>query len=783
MSSTRYIELTSGHRNRQNWPCPAEFTVPIACINRGDTPRKALDKVLASYPEYAWYQLPYALPGDDEGPDSPRAINGIYYTSLWPLAVDPDNLSEYRAGRLAAMKFSGGTAAAPVLTSALVNPPNAWTATSPPTPNPVLNPYFTTTSDYFAGALLIKFKEDPSAALNNPPYEWNGTCESTVIASYDATTGTAFLYTSFSDDFDAGDFFLIDFDTDPNNKWKDFVRGGPRVFIPSGSTGKNAYAGLYIQNYTWTRNGLDNNQTSGFAKIVKYDATRRVAYLDKAIPLVDQLACVENSVPECFYGSNTFTMRDSVPNTCKSYNRTGISQGSIGEMQFENPGRYYKIGETIASGKDANEYFDRYYEAPGVRMRYPVPDYILIGSGTGFRGFVETVDGSGGIISIVIEQQGQGYDVRDSLQLLVYKGTWDNNQVIDGVRREKGTGDGCIMTLPQVYQSLELYSRWPGDTHAMLRTGDFVFLPAIGQVDANGYPNYGTKDTPPAMPRYAYLPGTSDQQCPETSFRHLDIRNNGYPARIECLPNPGERTFPFSGAVQIAKSFDKAVTFNSMWATAIEYPEETAEGPVTVLLLDGSYNVSSAGRTDWGTDVYAPDATLGSSGYLREQDLEILKFSHDNEHSLNYTGSTVSQNEMVCYAIQLISLTLPNIPLRNEIGGLISFYPYVYVELSNVTAPSSGSKGVIYSNNPNSNNALFRVNISDINEPRRSRFIKLSGDGAVQTVKFKPNDNLHFRVYLQDGTLFQTELQDFAPPLHPDFFVQVGACFAITRLV
>jgi hypothetical protein len=162
--------------------------------------------------------------------------------------------------------------------------------------------------------------------------------------------------------------------------------------------------------------------------------------------------------------------------------------------------------------------------------------------------------------------------------------------------------------------------------------------------------------------------------------------------------------------------------------------------------------------------------------------LQLLTFNRDNEYPLNYTGSTVSQNQMVCYEIELISLILPNLPLDNTIGGLIAFYPYLYVELSNATAPSGGTPGIIYSNNPNARRALFRVAIDDTPTPVISKFIKVDGDGAVQTVKFKPNDNLRLHVYLQNGTLFETQTKDTTPPSFPDPFVQISAEFSIRRL-
>ena len=77
---------------------------------------------------------------------------------------------------------------------------------------------------------------------------------------------------------------------------------------------------------------------------------------------------------------------------------------------------------------------------------------------------------------------------------------------------------------------------------------------------------------------------------------------------------------------------------------------------------------------------------------------------------------------------------------------------------------------------------MFRVGIDDTPTPAISAFIKVDGNGAVQTVKFKPNDNLYFRVYLQNGELFQTQTKDTIPPLEPDVFVQISAEFSIKRL-
>ena len=104
---------------------------------------------------------------------------------------------------------------------------------------------------------------------------------------------------------------------------------------------------------------------------------------------------------------------------------------------------------------------------------------------------------------------------------------------------------------------------------------------------------------------------------------------------------------------------------------------------------------------------------------------------------------------------------------------------YIYVELRSV---NNYSKGVLYSNNPNANRALFRVTIRDTSTPFKSKFIKLRGSGSVQTVNFTPNDDLYFKVYLSNGDLFKTIQKDTASPLSPDFFVQISAQFEFVTI-
>jgi hypothetical protein len=161
---------------------------------------------------------------------------------------------------------------------------------------------------------------------------------------------------------------------------------------------------------------------------------------------------------------------------------------------------------------------------------------------------------------------------------------------------------------------------------------------------------------------------------------------------------------------------------------------------------------------------------------------EILSFSVDNHNPFVYTGSHVSQQQQVCYEIELLNLSLPNKTLSVGEGRRITFYPYVYVEISNVSGASAGMKNTIYSNNPNSSRMVFRAAIDDVPNPNISSFIKVDGDGMVQTLKFRPNDNLRFSVRLPNGQIYETVESENVGPSPPNPDIQISALFSIRRL-
>lgn len=178
-----------------------------------------------------------------------------------------------------------------------------------------------------------------------------------------------------------------------------------------------------------------------------------------------------------------------------------------------------------------------------------------------------------------------------------------------------------------------------------------------------------------------------------------------------------------------------------------------------------------------------PFTTSPSPGPPTANVYELEIFTRDNSVPFTFTGTLVSSQETVCYEVELLNLILPNITLVSGRGGRSAFYPYMYVELQQISAPSAGgNKGIIYSNNPNAYRMLYRVPMDDTSAPLVSTFIKVDGDGMVHTIKFRPNDSFKFAVYHASGELFQTEMSDFYAPTAPNPLVQISACFSFKKV-
>ena len=160
--------------------------------------------------------------------------------------------------------------------------------------------------------------------------------------------------------------------------------------------------------------------------------------------------------------------------------------------------------------------------------------------------------------------------------------------------------------------------------------------------------------------------------------------------------------------------------------------------------------------------------------------INIVEFDYENYSPLDYNGTMVSTEQVVCYDMSIQSVTLPNTQLLT--GSSIAFYPYVYVQIENLTSPNRVSPNTIISNNPPSTKAVFTLYVPQVNNADIQKFVTLYAK-SKQIVKFKPNDNLKFSIYLSDGTPFQTLLPDTFSPYPPDPSIQIHAVFNLTRII
>ena len=159
---------------------------------------------------------------------------------------------------------------------------------------------------------------------------------------------------------------------------------------------------------------------------------------------------------------------------------------------------------------------------------------------------------------------------------------------------------------------------------------------------------------------------------------------------------------------------------------------------------------------------------------------QILPFSYDSAINFNYTGSFSSLTQPCAYEVKLNSLSLPNVLLNS--GGFIWNYPYVYIEIENISTSSNSSHNVIYSNNPNATKAAFRIPITNITNPGQYQYLNFSGNDVTQTLVIKPNSDMHIVIKLPNGQKFSPLDEIFNEGQPPNLLLQLNAIFSFEKV-
>lgn len=204
----------------------------------------------------------------------------------------------------------------------------------------------------------------------------------------------------------------------------------------------------------------------------------------------------------------------------------------------------------------------------------------------------------------------------------------------------------------------------------------------------------------------------------------------------------------------------------------ISYTGAIRSGAISTTFNNEPINSNVYIRTCILKNSYSVNPQTGSLAY-------VLQYSKDNFSPFIFSGSNNSQQQEVCYDVELKHLVIPNIVLKSDLGGRVAFYPFLFVQLATIPATTLGC---LWSNNPNAIKMTFRVIVSDTNQPAISPFVRLRSDGIKQRIKIKPNDNFHFSIRVPDGELLINDsIEEFSPSL-PNPMMQISALFSFDRV-
>ena len=128
------------------------------------------------------------------------------------------------------------------------------------------------------------------------------------------------------------------------------------------------------------------------------------------------------------------------------------------------------------------------------------------------------------------------------------------------------------------------------------------------------------------------------------------------------------------------------------------------------------------------------------------------------------------------YALNLKYLSIPNKTFQIPTGGTLKNFPYIYVQLFN--DGKVGSLNTISSDNPSSTYAVFKVPINCANPNTPTFFYNLTGKCNPVIVRFRPDQNIRFRLTTPNGIIL-VQAPDFTPPLFPNPLSQVAALFTV----
>ena len=156
---------------------------------------------------------------------------------------------------------------------------------------------------------------------------------------------------------------------------------------------------------------------------------------------------------------------------------------------------------------------------------------------------------------------------------------------------------------------------------------------------------------------------------------------------------------------------------------------------------------------------------------------EVLADVIDLFNGLNCAYSFVPDK---CYTLSLEHIILPNKVLTSYLGNQVSFYPYIYIRVSN-TGKQDGTTFNFMTNNPAATTFTFKIPVSQFtNDPSALPYIRLSSSMRIKS-RFNPLKPFSITVFLPNGEVFQTLETDNPVPDYPNPLLQVSVLLKITE--
>jgi len=719
MEDKQYIEIDSSYRDRNSYQEPGDFEIPAWSFNSINK-YNAIDPVSDSAIIHSWHARRFKF----------SETSNLDYSSITLTILNTTTSDGTSSDR----------------TTIIISTPSGHLQ---PIPN------------YYSGAVGVLQSYSGVYGTRNPEFR--------RILSYVYLGNDKGRFT-FESPFSfivSGDTIIV---TEPTN-----IEGSPfspSIFVPNGSSSASAYNNCYIQN-------MNNPE---YRKIKSYDPVTRVLIPDTDYTTGDSWS----SGPVRWYGtSSSFVIRKEpvkkgyyILNCDFSKGQLSIFapwkgwdvQGYPGILNDVNKSSF--IFNTI-NDDSYDPPLDEDYTGDFIEIGYNPPPYYQWNGGITGNSIVSVKNAiSANIANTVV------YGSTTTLAVNAF----NNKGIFDGyiIRMTSGASKGLECTISNYTSTLATFSPgfWtsvldidspgisPGDTYLLYKPNtSFEARRITKYVREKGVAKGGSLTSVILDDNASMVPGFYNN----LRIRFLSGDN------VVLAPLGYFNTPYYYVDVLIINYTVQSINGEIIRTAYFEYPRYAENQPIDT----NWYPIKAGDKYEFASGiVYPPFGNIYQISFA-----VILPYSYENLRAFtNISSSVISQKDTNRYRIELINIIIPNASLAISDGMRIVDYSYLYLEIYNSTLATQGNF-YMYSNNPNSRKAIFRIPIDDVTRCNESAFLKLDGDGTIQTISYRYRDNLKVSLKLPTGEVFKTVQLEHFGPLSPNRLSQISMLVSLKRII